>query len=269
MTLVDIRAWDTMGEISVLLAAATGVASLIFLRRRSGEILRAPAVDGLFDPTVESDPAVDLDRLAHALDVFPGSYQLPGVGRESVLARAAKSRIWLTAGRTLAPQRRSVVFEVATRLLFHSLVVFSLFLLLSGHNAPGGGFAGGLVAGIALVIRYLAGGRYELGEAAPVHPGLLLGAGLFLSVGAGLLPLFFGGVPLQSFIVEAPIPIIGEVKLVTTLFFDIGVYLLVIGLVLDLLRSLGAEIDKQTDQDAASATLLDSDPKFETTGGDS
>ena len=128
--------------------------------------------------------------------------------------------------------------------------MFSLFLLFSGHNAPGGGFAAGLIAGIALIIRYLAGGRYELGEAAPVHPGLLLGTGLFLSVGMGLIPMFVGGVPLDSLIVETTLPLIGHVKLITTLFFDIGVYLLVIGLVLDLLRSLGAEIDRHTDLDA-------------------
>lgn len=256
VTLVDIRAWDTMGEIAVLLAAATGVASLIFLRRRSGDILRAPVPDSAEDV---SEGGLNLRRLGLALEVFPGSTRLPGVQRQSVLDRAAKSRVWLTAGRTLSPGRRSVVFEVATRLLFHSLIVFSLFLLLSGHNAPGGGFAGGLVAGIALVIRYLAGGRYELGEAAPIHPGLLLGTGLFLSVGAGLIPLAFGGLPLQSFIVETTLPVLGHIKLVTTVFFDIGVYLLVIGLVLDLLRSLGAEIDRHIDTELVADSELDDD----------
>ena len=73
-----------------------------------------------------------------------------------------------------------MVLEVVTRLLFHTIVVFSVYLLFTGHNEPGGGFAGGLVAGLALVLRYLAGGRYELGEAAPVDPGLLLGAGLLV-----------------------------------------------------------------------------------------
>ena len=70
-----------------------------------------------------------------------------------------------------------MIFEVVVRLLFHTMIVYSLFLLFSGHNAPGGGFAAGLVTGIALIVRYLAGGRYELGEAAPVQPGLLLGLG--------------------------------------------------------------------------------------------
>lgn len=240
VTLVDMRAWDTMGEISVLLVAATGVASLVFLRMRSGAILRAPDPD-------DADPN-ELVRVNAALGLLPDSARTDERARSEILERATRSRVWLAAGRTLAPQRRSVVFEVATRLLFHSMIVLAMFLLFSGHNAPGGGFAAGLVTGIAIIIRYLAGGRYELGEAAPVHPGLLLGAGLFLSVGVGLIPLAFGGEPLQSFIVETDVPLFGHVKLVTSLFFDIGVYLVVIGLVLDILRSLGAEVDRHADR---------------------
>ncbi|MGO1316864.1 MAG: Na+/H+ antiporter subunit A [Cellulomonadaceae bacterium] len=247
VTLVDMRAWDTMGEISVLLVAATGVASLVFLRRRSGEILRVPDRE---TPPVPGGPAA-LQRLD--IGVYPARVRLEGSARKALLERAARSRVWLTAGRTLAPQRRSVIFEVATRLLFHSMIIFALYLLFAGHNAPGGGFAAGLITGIAIAIRYLAGGRYELGEAAPVHPGLLLGSGLFLSVGVGLLPLLFGGQPLQSFIVEATLPVLEHVKLVTSLFFDIGVYLVVVGLVLDILRSQGAEIDRQADIEAIEA----------------
>ena len=106
--------------------------------------------------------------------------------------RRAPRRQWLAGTVALAPERRSVVLEVVTRILFHTIVVFSIYLLFSGHNEPGGGFAGGLVAGLALVLRYLAGGRYELGEAAPVDPGLLLGAGLLLSGGTGVVGLALG-----------------------------------------------------------------------------
>lgn len=246
VTLVDIRAWDTMGEISVLLVAATGVASLIFLRRRSGEIPRVR--DASADRPVwggTRDPMAALRRRAgehgDAASVAAGARP----GRASADA--------LRASRTLAPQRRSVIFEVVVRLLFHSIVVVALFLLFSGHNAPGGGFAAGLLVGIALAVRYLVGGRYELGEAAPVHPGLLLGSGLFLSAGVGLMALIFGGSVLQSVIVELTLPVFGDVKLVTSLFFDVGVFLVVIGLVLDLLRSLGAEIDAQAEAEARSA----------------
>ncbi len=216
VTLVDIRAWDTLGEISLLVVAATGVASLVFLRRRTG------AVDRL-------DPV-----------------QLARQGRAS--RRAPRGR-WLAASAVLAPERRSVILEVITRILFHTILVFSVFLLFSGHNEPGGGFAGGLVAGLALVLRYLAGGRYELGEAAPVDPGLLLGAGLLFSGTTGVVGLLLGADVLQTAILETTLPVLGDVKLVTSLFFDIGVYLIVVGLVLDILRSLGAELDRQVDED--------------------
>ncbi len=211
VTLVDIRAWDTVGEISVLLVAATGIASLVFLRQRSGKVL----------------------RLAQADDIEHED-------------RHTRS-VWLAAGRTLDPRRRSVLFEVVTRAVFHAMIVFALFLLFSGHNAPGGGFAAGLVIGIALTVRYLAGGRYELGEAAPVHPGLLLGSGLFLSAGVGLAALVAGQEVLESFIVDLHVPVLGKIHLVTSLFFDVGVMLLVVGLVLDILRTLGAELDRQAE----------------------
>ena len=140
------------------------------------------------------------------------------------------------------------MLEVITRVIFHTIIVLSVYLLFAGHNAPGGGFAGGLVAGLALVIRYLAGGRYELGEAAPVDPGLVLGLGLVFAGGTAAAGLVFGSNVLQSAILTAHWPVFGSVKLVTSLFFDIGVYLIVLGLVLDVLRSLGAELDRRRQQ---------------------
>ncbi|WP_267130038.1 Na+/H+ antiporter subunit A [Cumulibacter manganitolerans] len=197
VTLVDVRAWDTLGEVSVLVVAATGVASLVFVRTRNAR-----------------------------------------------LARAAGDR-------ALRPERRSVMFEVITRLLFHVVVAFSLYLLFVGHNHPGGGFAGGLVAGLALLVRYLAGGRYELDEAAPIDAGLLVGIGLFVVVASALLPLAFGGTVLQTTVLDFHLPVWGDVHLVTALFFDIGVYLIVIGLLLDIGRSLGSGVDRQREEAAA------------------
>jgi len=244
VTLVDIRAWDTMGEISVLLVAATGVASLVFLRSRARSIERARDI-------TDSRVAAVWDTGPDPLSVLRDPERVGLARREDL--RPGRGREWLSGGAAVAPHRRSVILEVVTRLVFHTMIVFAVFLLFSGHNAPGGGFAGGLVAGIALTVRYLAGGRFELGEAAPVQPGLLLGAGLFLSVGAGLVPLAFGGTMLQSAVVEASLGILGDVKLVTTLFFDIGVFLLVIGLVLDVLRTLGAEVDRQGEEEGRVA----------------
>src|SRR5215212_5978255 len=88
-------------------------------------------------------------------------------------------------------------------------------------------------------------GRYELGEALPVDAGVVLGLGLLIAVGTGVAGLVLGGQVLESVIWQFSLPVFGDVKLVTSLFFDIGVYLVVVGLLLDVLRSLGAEVDRQ------------------------
>jgi multicomponent Na+:H+ antiporter subunit A len=216
VALVDIRAWDTIGEISVLIVAATGVASLIFIRRRTDAI-----------PKTGEAPTRRIDASAPSSIV------------------EGESGGWLRSGPLANPDQRSLVLEFIARLTFHTMVLLSLYLLFAGHNVPGGGFTGGLVGGLALVVRYLAGGRYELGEAAPIAPGILLGLGLALAAGTGIVGLALGADALQTTALEATLPIFGDVKLVTALFFDIGVYLVVLGLVLDILRSLGAELDRR------------------------
>lgn len=231
--LVDIRAWDTFGEITVLALAATGIASLIFIRGRSDTRNRAVDVeDGSVDSAQESLDAGGRAEAARRL-----AARFADVARDP----------WLVAGRTLAPERRSIVFEVITRLLFHTVILLSIYLLFAGHNLPGGGFAGGLLAGIGLAIRYLAGGRFELAEATPVSAGALLGTGLAVAALTAMAPLVFGGAVLESYILEFRLPLAGDVKFVTSTFFDIGVYLIVVGLVLDVLRSLGSEIDARTE----------------------
>lgn len=203
--LVDIRAWDTLGEISVLVVAATGVASLVFRSRRFGSAPRAA-----------DSPHYDPDAVS-----------------------------WLPAARLVDRRERSMVLQITTRLIFPTIMVLSVYFFFSGHNAPGGGFAGGLIAGLALTLRYLAGGQYELGEALPVDAGHLLGAGLTLAAGTATASLLLGAPPLSSAIVEVTLPVLGHIKLVTALFFDLGVYLVVVGLALDVLRSLGARLDKE------------------------
>lgn len=217
--LVDTRAWDTMGEISVVLAAATGVASLVFLR------------DSAFTP-----------------------YGHDWRWRRR-FTRAQGTTGWLVGGRYLDQRRRSMLLEVVTRLIFHTIVLWSLYLIFSGHSLPGGGFAAGLVAGLALTMRYLSGARAELRAAAPLQPGLLLGGGLAIATGSALLPMLVGGAPLQSAVVDLQVPILGKVHLVTSLAFDVGVYLVVVGLVLDILRSLGSRVDTQIEQDESPDAL--------------
>lgn len=216
--LVDIRAWDTMGEVSVLLVAATGVASMVFRNRRFGS---APRVADAGQP--------DIGQLA------PFATNSPAVGDIT----------WLRGSELRDPRHRSLVLEVATRLIFPVMMVLSAYFFFAGHNVPGGGFAGGLMAGLALVLRYLAGGRYELGETLPLDAGKILGAGLTLAAGTAFASLLVGAPALSSALIEVDVPVLGTVKFVTAIFFDLGVYLIVVGLVLDVLRSLGARIDEE------------------------
>lgn len=226
--LVDIRGWDTFGELSVILAAATGVASLVFLSTR---------VDNL--------PKLSRRDAKQQVQEYIRRVEDP--------KDPASRRTWMLAGRNLDPSRRSILLEVMVRLIFHALILLSFYLLLVGHNAPGGGFAGGLVAGLALVARYLTGGRDELGATVPVDAGRILGAGLALASTTAILPLFFGQAVLSSAWIDIDLGPFGTLPLVTSTVFDIGVYLVVFGLVLDVLRSLGAEIDKQEESDLETA----------------
>jgi multicomponent Na+:H+ antiporter subunit A len=225
--LVDIRGWDTMGELSVILAAATGVASLVFLSTRADLRPKISRRDA------RSQAREHLLRIADPDD-------------------SATRVSWLLAGRHLNPARRSILLEVVVRLLFHALIILSIYLLLTGHNTPGGGFAGGLVAGLALVARYLAGGRYELGATVPLDAGRILGVGLALAVSMALLPMLFGQAALASAWVDVDLGPFGTLPLVTSTLFDIGVYLVVFGLILDVLRSLGAEIDEHEEAEVAA-----------------
>ncbi|QTF72827.1 Na+/H+ antiporter subunit A [Arthrobacter woluwensis] len=246
VTLVDLRAWDTFGEISVLALAATGVASLIFVRNIGNSLGRSAGVEtgSVGRVRVRAEGSAEAAALATAR-----KFGAPPRAKTG----AALRNPWIVAGRTLAPERRSILFEVVTRLIFHTMVVLSVYLLFAGHNLPGGGFAGGLMAGMALTIRYLAGGRFELAEALRMSPGLVLGIGLALAAVSGLAPLLLGGNVLQSAIVHFSLPVVGDVKFVTSTFFDIGVYLVVIGLVLDVLRGFGAQIDVELEEESEVA----------------
>ena len=218
--LVDIRAWDTLGEISVLLVAATGVASLVFRHRRFGA---APRVADAGQPDIGKLPDI-------------------------AISPAAGDVTWLRGSELRDPRHRSLVLEVATRLIFPLIMVLSAYFFFAGHNTPGGGFAGGLTAGLALVLRYLAGGRYELGETLPFDAGKILGVGLGLSAGTAVASLLMGAPVLSSALILLDLPVLGTVKFGTALFFDLGVYLIVVGLVLDVLRSLGARVDVEMAQ---------------------
>lgn len=132
----------------------------------------------------------------------------------------------------------SSILQTATRFLMPLLLLFAVFLLLRGHNEPGGGFVGGLVVASAFVLYSIAYGVSASRRALLVDPSTLLGVGLLVAVGSGVPALLLG----QPFMTAAwttvgsgPVAI----ALGTPLLFDVGVFLAVIGVVLTIVFTLG------------------------------
>ncbi len=143
-------------------------------------------------------------------------------------------------------QEPSLILETCVAGLFHTALLFSLFLLFAGHNTPGGGFVGGLVAGAAFVLRYVEGGGREVNRATPISPMALMGGGLALAVATGAASWVAGGQFLESGKAELDVPLLATVKASSALVFDVGVYLVVVGLVLGVLTTLGDETQGRT-----------------------
>lgn len=135
--------------------------------------------------------------------------------------------------------RRSIVVDTTVRLVFDGALVLSVYLLFAGHNQPGGGFVGGLVAAGAFSLRYLAGGLDEVHAASPVRPWTFLSLGLGVVVASALVPVLFGDPTLDQRAFEWQPAVLGKVKLTTATIFDTGVYLIVVGLVLMSFEGLG------------------------------
>lgn len=135
----------------------------------------------------------------------------------------------------------SLILSTAARILARVIVVLSIYLLLRGHNAPGGGFIAALVAGSAVVLQYLANGLPGVNRIFPVEFSTLLGAGLLLAVGVGVGGIVIGDQFLQSGIWEANLPLLGERKVAASLIFDVGVFLVVLAVIVAIVRYLAED----------------------------
>lgn len=137
--------------------------------------------------------------------------------------------------------RFSLMLATGTRTMVPTLVLFSVYVLIVGHDSPGGGFAGGLIAAIALLLVYLAFGTRGMRRLLPVAPEVLIGAGLGAALVAGTLGIFAHGDFLTYTYAATDLPLIGEFKLSSLLLFDVGVYVLVVGLAATAITRLGGE----------------------------
>lgn len=136
---------------------------------------------------------------------------------------------------------KSVILTTTNRFLMGLLLVFSVFLLLRGHNLPGGGFTGGLVAAAAFSLHALAFGVPSARRLLRLAPRTIMGFGLLVALVSGLLAWLHGRPLLTGLWDHTPLPVVG--KLGTPLLFDVGVYLVVLSITLLIVFALAEEED--------------------------
>lgn len=188
--LVDFRAFDTLGEITVLAIVALTVFSL--LRR--------------FRPARESLGAPVQQRQQDALD------------------EAHEHR---NVGDTLAEYL--LIPRVIMEWLFPVILVFAIYLWIRGHDMPGGGFAAGITLSIALIVQYMAAGTRRVEMRLRVQPARWIGYGLLLALLTGVGAWLFGRPFLTSYFRYLDLPVFGSIPVASALLFDLGVFLLVVG----------------------------------------
>jgi multicomponent Na+:H+ antiporter subunit B len=131
---------------------------------------------------------------------------------------------------------RSIILQTATRLILTLLLLFSIFLLVRGHNEPGGGFIAGLVASGAFVLYAIAYDVKSARQALHFEPHLFIAAGLVIAVLSGLAGLFTG----EPFLTGQWLSL-DTIDVGTPLLFDMGVYIVVIGVTLTIVLTLAEE----------------------------
>ncbi len=140
--------------------------------------------------------------------------------------------------------RRLVTLDHTAPVIFYVIMTGSIYLLFAGHNQPGGGFVGGLVAGAAISLRYITGGIEEVRHISRLRPWTILGTGLLISASTALVPLMFGDDVLEGAYRSIQVPVVGEVSLVSAVGFDVGVYVGVVGLVFMVFEAFGDRFER-------------------------
>jgi multicomponent K+:H+ antiporter subunit A len=154
-------------------------------------------------------------------------------------------------GRRWSWDAHPVIMSAFSRLLLPLALLVAIFVLLRGHNLPGGGFIAGLITAVALITQYLANGiawtrsRMSTG----LHP--LIGLGLLIATATGLGSWLFGHPFLTSTFSHVHWPLVGEFELASAMLFDLGVYLVVVGVTLAILVEAGRLHDSDRPRPAA------------------
>jgi multicomponent K+:H+ antiporter subunit A len=122
-----------------------------------------------------------------------------------------------------------LVPAVIMRLMFPAIALLAAYLLLRGHNLPGGGFVAGITLAVAVILQYMAGGTRWAESHLAIRPLRWMGAGLLLAGAAGAGSWLFGYPFLTSHTAHLRVPVLGELHLPSAFFFDLGVFSLVVG----------------------------------------
>lgn len=138
---------------------------------------------------------------------------------------------------------QSTILKTATNYLLPLLLLFSVFILLRGHYESGGGFVGGLVASIAFVLHSFAYGLANTKVLLKYPPRTYIPVGLLLSFVSGIAPMFLGKSFMTGIWSSEPLPVIGLVG--SALFFDIGVFIVVIGVTLTILFTISESTEQE------------------------
>lgn|SRR5690554_2319613 len=140
----------------------------------------------------------------------------------------------------IRPRLDTIILKTATNYLLPLLIIFSLFVLIRGHYLSGGGFVGGLIASIAFVLHSFAYNTQRTISLFRFRPMFLIPAGLSLSLFSGLLPTLISKPFMTSVWFMESVDVIGAFG--SALLFDIGVYLVVVGVVLTILFTISESV---------------------------
>ncbi|MCO7520348.1 MULTISPECIES: monovalent cation/H+ antiporter subunit A [unclassified Pseudomonas] len=199
--LVDFRGFDTLGEITVLVAVALTVFALLRRFRPPKESMQLPAQQRQLAP----DVVTDLVNPRHATDTALGFMMVPAA---------------------------------LVRLLLPIALLVSMYLFMRGHNQPGGGFVAGLVMSVAFILQYMVAGTQWVEAQMSLRPLRWMGTGLLCATLTGAGAMLLGYPFLTTHTAHLHLPLLGDVHVASALFFDIGVYTVVVGSTLLILTAL-------------------------------
>ena len=142
---------------------------------------------------------------------------------------------------------RSILLERAAPLLYWAMLIISLAILLRGHNEPGGGFIGGLASALSLIMLSLAYGVERAQRILHIDPVRLAAVGLAIAVATALLPVLVGAPLLRHYHWKFEgVPLLGRLELGTPLIFDLGIFLVVVGVTAKMIFVLARSISGLT-----------------------